>query len=488
MDFLDPKKQKAHARRLALGYALIGLVLLLGTTILLYLAYGFGLDKNGRVIQNGLVFISSQPAGADIYINGTQKDTTNTRVVLPAGSYTAEIKRSGYDTWKRAITVEGGSVERFDYPFLFPTKLATTVTKQYAAAPSLMSQSQDRRWLLTQGAASDTFEIYDLNAQKPTPKQLAVSTDLYAPQTVTKGWEAIEWADDNRHVVLRRTYDKSGQKGTEYILFDRDTPAASQNLGTVLGANPTAIELRNHKYDQYYLFDQNAGQVLTASLKKPTPQSYIKDVLEFKSDGDRLLYVTEDGAPDGKVNIKLRDEEKAYTLRQAPKSAQYLIKIGRYNGGLLVAAGSQSEDKVYVYSNPLDTLKNKDEDKRVLVPVQILKVDDPNYLSFSTNARFVMAENGDRIAVYDAERDKGYAYQIKTPVDPGLGHATWMDGFHLTVTSAGKLQAFDFDGANARTLMPSSPTATPYFDRNYDFVYVVSPANALTSTALTIQQ
>ncbi|MET0779823.1 MAG: PEGA domain-containing protein, partial [Candidatus Saccharimonadales bacterium] len=88
MDFLDPKKQKAHARRLTLGYALIGLVLLLGTTILLYLAYGFGIDKNGRVIQNGLVFISSQPSGADIYINGQSKGQTDTRVVLPAGSYT----------------------------------------------------------------------------------------------------------------------------------------------------------------------------------------------------------------------------------------------------------------------------------------------------------------------------------------------------------------------------------------------------------------
>jgi hypothetical protein len=487
MDFLDPKKQKAHARRLTLGYALIGLVLLLGTTILLYLAYGFGIDKNGRVIQNGLVFISSQPAGANIYINGVQKDTTNTRLVLPAGSYTAEIKRSGYSTWKRAITVEGSSVERFDYPFLFPTKLTSTTTKQYTAAPALNTQSPDRRWLLTQGAASDTFDIYDLNTQKPAAHQVAVSTDLYAPSTVTKGWEAIEWADDNRHLVLRRTYDKSGQKGIEYILFDRADPTASQNLGTVLGVNPTTLELRNHKYDQYYLFDQNASQLLTATLKKPTPQSFIKDVVAFKSDDDLVLYVTEADAEAGKANIKLRDGDKTYTLRQTTKSPLYMIEIGRYNGNLLVAAGSQTENKVYIYSNPLNDLKDKDQSP--VVPVQILKVTAPTYVSFSTNARFVMAEAADRFAVYDAERDKGYAYQLKTPLDAtGLPHATWMDGFRMTVPSGAKLQVFDFDGANPNTLMPVNPAYAPTFDRNYDFVYTFSPTNALTSTALTVQQ
>jgi hypothetical protein len=486
MDFLDPKKQKAHSRRLTLGYALIGLVLLLGTTILLYLAYGFGIDKNGRVIQNGLVFVSSQPASADIYVNGVQKGQTNTRVVLPAGSYTAEVKRTGYNDWKRAITVEGGSVERFDYPFLFPSKLVTTTTKQYAAAPAFTSQSLDRRWLLVQGTAADTFDLYDLTGDKPVVKQVSVSTDLYSPSTVTKSWEPIEWADDNRHVVLRRTYDKSGQKGTEYILFDRQDPTASQNLGTVLGANPTTIELRNHKYDQYYLFDQNAGQLLTASLKKPTPQSYIKDVLQFKSDSDMVMYVTAADTPADKVSVRIRQGDNTYTLRQMPKSSLYLLKLAHYNDTWLMAAGSQAENKVYVYENPLDVLK--DQDKPVLVPVQILKVTNPTYLSFSNNARFVMAENGDHFAVYDAETEKGYAYQIKTPLDPSQTHATWMDGFRLTVTSGAKLQVFEFDGANPRTLVTTDPAFIPFFDRNYGFVYALTPADALTSTTLTVQQ
>jgi hypothetical protein len=486
MDFLDPKKQKAHARRLALGYALIGLVILLGTIILLYLAYGFGLDKNGRVIQNGLVFLSSRPSGANITINGEQKGETNTRLVLPAGSYTAEINRDGYHTWKRAITVEGGSLERFDYPFLFPSTLTTAATKQYAAAPLMTTQSLDRKWLLVQGATPDVLDMYDLNAEKPAAKTLTIPSDVYSAATTTTRWEPVEWSKDNRHLVLKRNFDKAGQPGVEYILLDRSDPALSQNLSALWGLTPTTMQLREKKYDQYYLYDQNASQILTATLKKPTPIPLVRNVLAFKAEEDLLLYVTDDDASAGRVSVKLRQDDSTFTLRQTTKDATYLLDLANYNDDWVVAAGSSVENKVYVYRNPLDTLRDKSNPP--LVPVQILKLTAPNYISFSANARFVMAENGDQFAVYDAENEKGYAYQLKTPLDAGVGHANWMDGFRLDVVSGGKLVVFDFDGANQRPLMAMNPAYKPFFDRNYRLVYAFNAQNALTNTWLLAPQ
>src|SRR5882757_4688705 len=105
MEFLDPKKQRAHLVRLFIGYFLIGTALILTTIILLYQAYGFGL-KNGKVIQNGLIYVSSNPSPADIYVNGQKRsETTNVRLLMPAGQYTFELKRNGYRSWKRAINI-----------------------------------------------------------------------------------------------------------------------------------------------------------------------------------------------------------------------------------------------------------------------------------------------------------------------------------------------------------------------------------------------
>jgi hypothetical protein len=483
MDFLDPQKQKAHTVRLAIGYVLMGLVLLLATTILLYRAYGFGLDKDGRVIQNGLVFMSSKPEDAEVYVNGTRyKDNTNTRLVLPGGQYTVELKRDGYRTWKRAITVEGGSVGRFHYPFLFPTKLTTGMTKQYAANPSLATQSPDHRWLLIQATGPDQFDLYDLNAEKLAPRLVAMPAEILTPAALTQDWEMIAWADNNRHVVLRRTYQKDGQTSKEYVLFDRQNPAESQNLSVAFGFTPTRLELIDNKFDRYYLFDQNSAQLFTASRDDPTPRPFLSDVLTFASDEDTVLYTTTTDAPAGKVLVKLRQGEVAYTLRQLPAGGTYLLDLARYRNSQLVAVGEQSENRAYVYRNPISRLE--DDPKAVLVPVQILKVNKPALVSFSPNARFVMAENGANFAVYDAETDKGYGYELKTPFDLPAAQATWMDGFHLQFVSGGKLVVCDFDGANLQTLSPGRPGAAFFYDNDYRSVYTLNTQNALTNTSL----
>lgn len=483
MDFLDPKKQKAHTIRLAIGYTLMGLVLLLATTILLYRAYGFGLDKDGRIIQNGLVFVNSQPDGAEVYVNGRlYKDQTNTRLVLPGGQYTVELKRDGYHTWRRAITVEGGSVGRFYYPFLFPSKLTTSVTKQYASAPLLATQSPDHRWLIVQTLTPDQFDIYDLEDEKPVPQTVTIPAEALTPAASTQDWEMVDWADDNRRVVLKRTYQKDGQTGQEYILFDRDRVAESRNLSVAFGFTPTTLELVNHKFDRYYLFDQNSAQVFTATLSQPTPQPLLSDVLAFAADQESVLFATTVDAPAGKVQVKLRQGDVTYTIRQLPVGGPYLLDLARYRGTWLVAAGAQAENRVYVYKNPAARLE--EDENAVLVPLQILKVEKPNFVSFSPNARFVMAENTSLFAVYDAEIDKGYGYDSKLVLDAPQQHATWMDGFHLQAVSGGKLVVFDFDGANAQTLSVAVPDSLPFYTPNYQLLYSLTPQNALTNTSL----
>src|ERR1700733_10788849 len=134
MDFLDPRKSRESRIRLIVGYILIAIAILLGTIVLLFLAYGYGIDR-GKIIQNGLVFVSSHPGGANISLksmpNGTVEPNgiTDSRLTLPAGSYTMQLQRSGYRTWERVISVVGDNVERFDYPFLFPTTLTTTTVQ-----------------------------------------------------------------------------------------------------------------------------------------------------------------------------------------------------------------------------------------------------------------------------------------------------------------------------------------------------------------------
>src|SRR3954463_8609217 len=101
MDFLDPRKKRAHKIRLIVGYFLVAIVILLSTVILVYGAYGYGINtKTGQIIENGLLFVDSKPGGADIYLNGKKQPTpTSARLVLPSGDYKLSISKDGYHSW-----------------------------------------------------------------------------------------------------------------------------------------------------------------------------------------------------------------------------------------------------------------------------------------------------------------------------------------------------------------------------------------------------
>jgi hypothetical protein len=340
MEFLDPKKRRAHFIRLAIGYVLVTIALILTTIILLYQAYGFGI-KDGEVIQSGLIFVSSRPRPADIYVNGKlRSENTNTRLLMQGGQYNFVLKRDGYRDWKRAITIEGGAVARFDYPVLFPNKLVTAALKKYDARPGLSTQSPDHRWELIQTGDFNNFELFDMSSPDKAPVPIVLPPSLL---TITGGsWQFVEWANDNRRVVLQHL--GAGTPASEYILIDRENAQNSVNLTRTLGASPTRIELRNKKYDKYVLYDEATHTITTADLGNPKPQLLIDNVLAFKTYGDNVvLYATTEGAPEGKVTIKLRDNNQTFVIREVTPSDTYLLDLTQYSNDWYVGVGSCSK-------------------------------------------------------------------------------------------------------------------------------------------------
>ena len=488
MDYLDPKKQFRHRIILMVGYVLVAIAIIIATRLLVLVAEGFALGKNGTVIQNGLTFFSSQPNPAQIYVNNKlEPATTNTRLLLPAGIYNIRLNRSGYRDWRRTIELQGGDVQHFDYPLLIPAKLTTKhVAQPYAAAPGLVTQSPDRRWLLVEKPGSaPNFDVYDLKNPAKAPTAVDFPANLLNKGVTTENWQLEEWADDNQHVVLEHNFDGK----TEYILVDRADPAQSVNLNTALSASPAKLTLDNKKYNQYYLYDAASGTLQTASLQAPAAVPVLQHVLAYQSYGtDTLLYATDTGAPAGKVLVKLQIGSQTYPIHTFPAGTAYLLDLTKYSGSLYVAAGASSENKVYIYADPagqLSTLPN-----HAVVPSQVLHVTAPNYLHFSTNAQFIMTENGTQFGVYDIENTKGYNYTAAEPLDAPQAHATWMDGDRLTYVSGGKLLIFDYDDTNRQSLMAAASAYLPAFAPDYKNVYALAPAAAglfeLTQTSLLI--
>ncbi|MFI5270507.1 MAG: PEGA domain-containing protein [Candidatus Saccharimonadales bacterium] len=473
MDYLDPRKQLEQNVILITGYILIAISITIATLVLVYQAYGFGLNQNGTIIQNGLVFFSSQPNPANIYINGKlNPSTTNTRLILLSGGYNVTIAKNGYRDWSRRIVFDAGAVEHFDYPFLFPKSLTTSQVKQYSSPPALSTQSPDRRWILVEQPGSITnYSLLDLKSPaKPVETTITIPSSILSKATSGESMQYDEWADDNQHVLLTHMFDGK----TEYILVDRNNPSLSVNLNTVLGTNPSKLSLIDKKYDKYYVYNTTGGVIESGSLSGGnilTP--YLQNVLAYESYGSNtMLYVTPTNAPTGKVLLNILEGTQTTTIRQLPVSSSYLVDLTQYSGTLYVVGGSSSDNRLYIYQDPASQYQNQDG---IIVPSQVLQIDNPNYVSFSDNAQFIVAENGTSFAIYDIENSKYYSYTTSPALDLPQQHAVWMDGDRLTYIGTNKMIVFDYDGTNQQTLMSANGGYIPEFSSNYKYVYTFSP-------------
>lgn len=482
MDYLDPKKESRHRILLFTGYAFIAVAIGLTSMVLLYQAYGFGVQKNGNVTQNGLTFFSSQPNPANVIIDGKPtRYSTNTRVSLASGIYNVEISRQGYDSWKRTIEVEGGGVQRFDHPFLIPTKLTTKDVKAYNPAPGMSTQSPDRRWLMVQQPNSMvSFDVFDLKSPEKPPTSITIPANVITPATGAQSWKLISWASDNENVLLEHVF--AGK--SEFIIINRTAPQESRNLNNLLAVQPTKLTLKDNKFDKYYLYNQTTRILQTASISEPTPVAVIENVIAYKSYGnDTILYATDSDEPAGTVGIRLKSGDKTYKIRKFAAGSNYLLDLAKYSGDIYLVAGSSNLGKVYIYKDPIGQINSKPN--KTASPEYVSRVNAANYISFSNSAQFIVAQNGNQYGVYDFENEKGYNYTTSQPMDSPAVNATWMDGSRLTYVSGGKTFIFDYDYTNQHVLSPASSNYLPAFSSDYKFVYTLSPGVTAPQTNLT---
>lgn len=474
MDFLDPRKRRAHSIRLMVGYFLVAIAIGLGGWLLLKAASGYGVDpKTGNVIQNGLLFVDSKPGGADIYINDQLQGTqTAARLILPVGDYRLTLKKAGYRAWERDITLNERSVTRYVYPLLLPLEPQPKTVKTYPKNPPLITQSPDRHWLLVQrpetSNASVTFDEFDTTDLSKSPRVLVIPNGLLTSFT-SSTLKEVEWSTDNKHLLL--SHDFKG--GNEFVIFNRDVPAESINVNKLFDISPTEVVMRNKKIDQLYVFSLKSGELQIANTTNSRVTPLLKAVLAFKpSNANLISYVTSQNAPSGQAIARIWDGNQSYALYTFKAGSRYLIDEAQFQGHWYYVVGSNMDERVNIYRDPLDGLKNPAIGRAV--PMLSLNIMDASRVSFSSNTRFIAAEAGQKLAIYDLEAQTIYRYTLENKL-PEILH--WMDGHRLIGITNGLVFVTDYDATNQQTLVPTNYSRGGYFDTNYEQLFTTNVTN-----------
>lgn len=196
---------RAHQRLL---FALASLVFIVGGTILaLKWAQGYRLSlRRGtfNLSDTGLLVAESDPKGAQVFINGKLTTATDDTLNLPPSSYDVEIRKDGFTTWKKTLTIQEGLVDQ-------------TATKLFPSVPDLSP--------LTFTSASNPLPSPD--GQKIAYKVSAASSDA------KNGLWVVELADRNLPVARASAPKQIARNSSQYNFLDATlawTPDSNQLL------------------------------------------------------------------------------------------------------------------------------------------------------------------------------------------------------------------------------------------------------------------
>ena len=474
MDYLDPKKKKIKKIRLMIGYALLGIAISIATVVFVYLANGYYVDREtGVVIQNGLIYLDSKPESASVHINGEQqRGSTDARLVVPEGVYDIELKRDGYQTWRRNITLEGGKLRRLTYARLIPEQIETIAALNLPAMPSSVSQSNDKRWLvMTFDGQPLVMQYVDLNAPVFRLQEIGLPVDTLKATDVGS-WSILDWADDHRTFLARYTTPTI----SEYVLIDRADPESSINLSNAFVEQAfTSATMRDRKNDLLFLHHSPSGALLRANASNGELEPYLNDVISYTTFGnDTVLYVSEVGASEGHVVAMLKKGDDEYKLREIKKDTKYLLEMAQLGNALIMGVGSAAEGRVIVYNDPINALSQNDF-STLPVPTTVLRVENAEELSISADSSIIIARGGQNFASHEFEEDRSYRFTVQAPINAAQ-ELRWAEGQYFVVaTDTNKQLISDFDGSNQHELAVSTPSLGSIFDGPIDEQYTFIP-------------
>ncbi|MDB5160932.1 MAG: hypothetical protein JWO96_312 [Candidatus Saccharibacteria bacterium] len=465
---------------------MVSIVIALATVILVYGAYGYGINtKTGQIIENGLLFVDSKPGGADIYLNSKpQPNKTAARLVLTAGAYKLTLSKDGYRSWQRSFVLNEHSIDRYVYPFLFPQKPQITELKNYSSLPTLATQSPDRHWLLAQTPSSVVngiaFDEYDTSNLAAGSQTLVLPSDLLSGAAdAASSLKEVEWSTDNKHLLLEHTF----ASGHEFVVFDRSDPSKSFNVNKLFKVDPSRVVLRNKKIDQLYIYNQADASLQVADTGQGVlAPVFLKRVLDFKPYGNTLLtYVTDVGMQSGKVQARIWDDGKTYPLYTFSAGNKYLIDAAQFQGHWYYVAGSDTAARINIFKDPLSDIKSPSIARAV--PSLGFSMPGATAINFSDNTRFIGVQAGQDAAVYDIETLTPYQYTVKSPLSSPLH---WMDGHRWITQSGSDVFVVDYDNTNPQMVTPTVYPEGGFFSQDYN--QLITFAQNVPAGGITLQR
>ncbi len=248
------------------------------SAILIAFGRGYRFDvKNTEIKTTGLISATSDPVGAQVYVNNALKTATNNPFNIDPGWYQVRISKEGYISWEKNLRVQGEVVTRAD-AFLFPkTPSLSPVTSNGVVNPSLSPDGTKIAYVIPESNDIDPKKIglwvYEL-ADRPLgfnrdPKLLELTTPAFDFTKAT-----FSWSPDSTELLVSSGMNKRLYK------VNTNTPPQDVTGTYEIVSGDWQKELHAKNMAKLAAFKQPIIDMATGSAK----------ILSFSPDETKLLY------------------------------------------------------------------------------------------------------------------------------------------------------------------------------------------------------
>lgn len=182
--------------------------------IVLSYALGYKIDyKKFKIYKTGIIYVSSHPAGASVYINGKlHSDITPMKIEnVKPGTYKVEVRRDGFYPWERDMEIRPNMVTKADRIILFPVTQEMKKIAMSEIADFAISENSKIYYLTRYGlfrSELDGVALKKLSGYSDWPKNIIGKK--FSPET-----DRLLYFDNYKIFVIRLDAGKTEPKGAE---------------------------------------------------------------------------------------------------------------------------------------------------------------------------------------------------------------------------------------------------------------------------------
>lgn len=261
----------------------IAFVVILAGIIAYARGYRFDMENNA-LTSTGIIATSSSPRASKVYVNGELKGVTDLNLTLPPQRYFVEVKKDGYSTWSKQITLKGELVMIVD-PVLFPLNPSLTPLTNLGVTRTIALDGTERILLISETGdpLKDGIYLFE-TSRRPLPflpplKTIILKSEMPISEDTKLSDAKFYFSPDYRQFIVDITKPTPAS-----YLFNTDSEnqqafETSQSKASLLTAWSTEKEEQNIKLLQ--TFPKNFVNQVEGSIK----------IIAFSPDDNKLLYM-----------------------------------------------------------------------------------------------------------------------------------------------------------------------------------------------------